>query len=106
MGLRPREAGVALGLVGGLHVRTATLVAVEAGPVVVVAHDDREALGREALEHLVGPRGIPDQVAQRVPGIDPGILDVGERRLEGREVGVNVGEDRDAHDHSVERRAA
>ena len=87
-------------------VGAAALVAAEPGAVVVVAHDDRDALGPESLEHLVGPRCIPDQIAEDVAAVDASRLDVGENGVERRQVGVDVGEDGDSHGPMVDLQVA
>jgi hypothetical protein len=84
VGLRPGEALVAERLLDRVGVGAAALVAVEACPVVVVAHDDRDPFHPEAFEHLVGPGRVADEIAEDVPGVDAGRVDVGEDRVEGR----------------------
>jgi hypothetical protein len=49
----------------------------------------------EAAEKLGGERGYPDCVAGVVDGGHPDSPDRRERGVEGREVGVGVGDDRD-----------
>jgi len=54
-------------------------------------------LSLEALEHLVGPGRVADEVAEGVALIYAGGGNVGEHRLEGGQVGVDIREEGYAH---------
>src|SRR5688572_31284810 len=65
---------------------------------VVVPRDSRNPGLFEQRYCLVRPWRIPDQVAEMIRGVDGTRGDVVEDRSERREVGVNVGDQRVAHD--------
>ena len=64
---------------------------------IVVA--DQAHLAALASQSRAGVRlrAVADHVAKAPDLVDPAVLDVGEDRLEGGQVAVDVGEDRDAH---------
>ena len=76
-------------------VRAAAVLEVARDRVVVVAVDggDRALLDQRA--DLVRMRAVADQVAAAVDALDAELLDVVERRLERRQVAVDVGDHRD-----------
>jgi hypothetical protein len=97
VGLGPRERLIAQRLFDRVAVGAAALPHFEPGAFVVVAHDAGDALGLEALEHLVGPRCIANEIAQCVALFNADGSDVVQDRLEGGQVRVDIGEERDAH---------
>ena len=68
----------------------------EDAEIVVPAERQRGALAHEPAA-LVGLRPVADQVAEAPELVGLLALDLGEDRLEGVEVGVDVGDDCDAH---------
>jgi hypothetical protein len=76
---------------------------VPADRVVVVAVDRRDRALLDQAAHLVRVRAVADQVAPAVHVVDAQLLDARQRRLERRQVGMDVGDDRDAP-HSASRR--
>ena len=96
---RPEERLLAARFLVLVLVGAAAIVAVEADPVVVVAHDRRDAALADQLDRLVRPRAVADQVAEAVDGIRRLGIDRGEHRFGGGAVAVQVGEDGDPGRH-------
>ena len=93
---RPRDRSLAeLAVVLG-DVRAAAVVEVAGDRVVVVAVDRRDPAVLDQPAHLVRVRAVADQVAAAVDRVDADRVDRLEAGLERREVGVDVGDDRDA----------
>jgi hypothetical protein len=76
-------------------VRATAVVELAGDREVVVAVDRRDLTLRDERADLVGVRAVPDEVTAADDPADPEPLDALERRLEGGEVGVDVGDDRD-----------
>src|SRR5690606_37985034 len=64
---------------------------------VVVAAERDVRLAADKLAAGVGVRAVADDVAQAPDLVDVLTFDLGDHRLEGLEVAVDVGDDRDAH---------
>ena len=91
--LRPRQRDGALGaLLVGL-VDAAAVAGLEADALVVVAHERGDAAVAHEQGDLVGRGSVADEVAERDRLRHPAPLDVGEDRLEARQVAVHVAED-------------
>ena len=80
-------------------VGAAAVVVVARDRMVVVAVDRRDRPLLDQRADLVRVRAVADEVTAAVDGIDPQLVDVGERGLERREVPVDVGD----HGHPLVR---
>ena len=69
------------------------------GQVVIADQAQRAALGDQARA-LVRLSAVPHHVPEAPELIGAGALDVGEHRLQGRQVGVDVADDRQSHGRS------
>ena len=90
--LSPVERGGAFGaLLVGL-VDAAAVAGLEADALVVIAHEARDAAIAHKQSDLVRRGPVADEVAE-ARSCDSAALDIGEDRLECRQVAVHVGED-------------
>jgi hypothetical protein len=72
---------------------------------IMVARDARVLMLTEQFNALIRVRPVTDEIAQAPDSVDwPRRLGMPEHCLEGRQVGVNVGDDCDAHFTSTQRR--
>jgi hypothetical protein len=87
------EGGVqTLELAIGCTVRAAAVVEVAADRVVVVAVDGRDGALLYERADLVGMRAVADQIPAAVDPLDAEVVDVRQRRLQRRQVAVDVGD--------------
>jgi hypothetical protein len=98
VGVRERPCDRALSEFAVLlrHVGTAAVLEVARDRVVVVAVDRRDAALLDQRAHFVRMGAVADQIAAAVDPLDAELLDARERRLERRQVAVDVGDDGDA----------
>jgi hypothetical protein len=85
----------------GVAVGAAAVLEVAGDRVVVVAVDRRDAARLHQRADVVRVQSVADEVAAAVDRLDPKLGDPGERGLERRQVGVNVGDDGDALAHAA-----
>ena len=91
--LGPLQGRGALGtLLIGL-VDAAALSLLKADPLVVVAHETRDAALAQQQGDFVRRRPVADEIAETEHLGEAASLDVAEHRLESRQVAVHVGED-------------
>jgi hypothetical protein len=76
-------------------VGAAAVLEIAGDGVVVIAVDGGDCALLDQGADLVRVRAVADEVAAAVDGIDVRTLSRLEYRLEGRQVGVDVGDDRD-----------
>jgi hypothetical protein len=81
-------------------VRAAAVVEIARDRVVVVAVDRRDRALLDQRADLARVRPVADEVAAAVHALDPELVDTRERSLERRQVGVDVGDDRDPVGHA------
>ena len=104
VGERPVDGELTDRAVVLVDVGAAAVLEVAADRVVVVAVDRRDAAFLDQGADLVRMRAVADQVAAAVDGVDGKAVDLGERRLERGQVGVDVGDHGDAvHTRSLSR---
>jgi len=64
---------------------------------IVIPGDADDATFPECGDYLVWPRRVAGEVAEVVGGADVAPVDVGEDRGERREIGVNIGDERESN---------
>jgi hypothetical protein len=84
-----------------VDIGAAAVLEVAGDRVVVVSVDGRDAALFDQLADFVRVRAVSDQVAAVVDSLRPQLIDSLERGLEGRKVGVRVGDDCDAQTLSL-----
>ena len=97
VGERVGRRSIGLGLLG--DVVAAALAAPVADAVVVVAADRGDAERPNALDHASRIGSVAHEIAEAVDLGNACRSDVGEHRIERRQVAVHVGEERDAAHH-------
>jgi hypothetical protein len=82
-----------------IDVRAAAVVEVARDRVVVVSVDRRDRALLDERADLVGVRAVADEIAPAEDALDAERVDARKRRLQRREVGVEVGDDGDLLRH-------
>jgi hypothetical protein len=95
VGERPRDRLLAELAVERGGVEAAAVFEVAGDRVVVVAVDGRDLALLDRRADLVRMRPVTDEVAAAGDPLDAALFGPRERRLQGRKVGVEVGDDRD-----------
>ena len=90
---RPRHRFLSELAVVCIHISAAAVLFFACDRVVVVAIDRGDLLLLDQRAHLVGMRAVADQIAAAVDALDAELIDPGKPRLQGEEIGVDVGDD-------------
>ena len=85
-----------------VHVRAAAILHVPGDRVVVVAVDRGNRAFLDQRADLIGMGAITDEVTTAIDALDSQLVDPPEGRLQGRKVGVNVGDHGDGLRHMLE----
>ena len=64
---------------------------------IVVPGDAGDMSVPDQRNDFIRPGGIPDQVSEVIGGIQPAGFHVREHRFQGGQIGMNIGDQREAH---------